>query len=94
MPEFEELYNDFVDANNPNNTEDLSSTSVLKRLVPGASLENAMQLFTMMSNSSNELNLTSSHIFQTSINIGGMYVCEASNLTASARKTINITVIG
>ena len=94
VPGFDSFYANFIDANNPNNTEaDLSSPSIQKTLRPNASLDDTRRLFTMSDGSDqNVLNLTSSGVFQTSTSIGGVYMCLANNSFGSRNATVNITV--
>ena len=93
VPGIDSFYENFIDANNPNNTEDLSSPSVQKTLRPNASLDDVKKLYTLSDRSDQTvLNLTSSGVFQTSTTIAGVYMCLANNTFGSRNKTINITV--
>ena len=96
MPPVQSFISNFVDVNNPNNTDpaSLAQQNVMKALRPGVSLDDsARRLYTMSSTTQTQtVNLTSQSFFTTSPSIGGQYVCRARNSVGARNVTYNITV--
>lgn len=92
MPPIVSFYSNFIDVNNPNNTDpiNLAQPSVLKALRPGVSLDSVQRLYTLIAGS--QTNLTSQNVFTTSSSIGGQYVCRAMNKIGERNVTFSITV--
>ena len=94
MPSLQLFFSNFVDVNNPNNTDpaSLAQPNVLKALRPGVPLNDSARRLYTMSPTSQTVILTSQNVSTTSPSIGGQYVCRARNSVGARNVTYNITV--
>ena len=90
VPNIDSFNENFVNINNPNNTDTVPSSQ--RALRPNVSLDETIRLYQPASPSLNRLPLISPSAFQTTTSIAGVYICSASNEYGSRNASANITV--